>query len=567
MNNFRVKTLVTLLAIAGLGGCAATQEANHSIKDGLDASKGGIEKFSPKSTVAIADPTQSDAMANFGHVQKNWVNPNPLPRASIDKDKARLPVLFQKPVSLTMPGKVSLVEVLSELQRVNGIRFDLSQDIYSTNLNQATVITGNSSTSSQANTAGPVYVNDFVFRGTLQDALDLLAAKANISWKWNGAGVDVFKYETRSYNITLLAGTTTSNSEVSLQSDTSADTSQTSSSSGSTTGPTATNNSGQGGAGSTNNTSTQGVKRTATLDSWTDVKQYLLSLMSPDGTLAVMESSGLVTVKDTPDAQRRVAKAVADLNNLVGKQIYMNVNVYSVTMDSSDDYGLDLNAKWAGHYLTLGASTGSGSSGTNGFSAGIATGPFASSSVFVHALSSLGKTSIVNQFSITTLNGQPTPIGNNKKIPYISGIQIQSDANGNPLQSIITGAVYQGIGMSITPKVQPNGKVLVEYALNLNDFNGFSQFSTGSGATAQSLSLPNTTLKNILQRASLRSGQTLVLSGFKQANATSTDQGIGSVKNWLLGGGNQSSNTVQYLVITVTPYVAKDDTNTDGVTQ
>lgn len=111
-------------------------------------------------------------------------------------------------------------------------------------------------------------------------------------------------------------------------------------------GPQVNNNSGSGQAGTASTSSKQGVTRTATLDSWGDVKNYLISLMSPHGTIAVMESTGLVTVRDTPDAQRKVAQAVKDLNNLIGKQIYINVDVYAVTKDANDDYGLDWNIAW-----------------------------------------------------------------------------------------------------------------------------------------------------------------------------------------------------------------------------
>ena len=41
-------------------------------------------------------------------------------------------------------------------------------------------------------------------------------------------------------------------------------------------------------------------------------------------------------------------------------------------------------------------------------SIGVLTGPFKGSNVVARALSKLGKASVVNQFQITTLNGQPT---------------------------------------------------------------------------------------------------------------------------------------------------------------
>ena len=193
--------------------------------------------------------------------------------------------------------------------------------------------------------------------------------------------------------------------------------------------------------------------------------------MSPHGTIAVMESTGLVTVRDTPDAQRKVAQAVKDLNNLIGKQIYINVDVYAVTKDANDDYGLDWNIAWGALNNNVSYQSTSGSSAGNTLSIGVLTGPFKGSNVVARALSKLGKASVVNQFQITTLNGQPTPIGNNKKIPYISGIQTTlSGTSGNPVQSITTGSVYQGISMSVIPKVQPNGKILLEYSMNLSDF-------------------------------------------------------------------------------------------------
>lgn len=556
MMNFKVKTLVTLVSIAALSGCAATKEANKNFNENLQISKNNMQGAEPRTSVSVADDSQ-DKMSNFGRVQRNWVNPNPLPRTSVDAERSRLPAVFQKQVSLTMPGRVSLVEVLSEIQRANAIKVSLNQDIYDSTLGEASIIGTNNRNNN--NTVNPVTVSDFVFRGTLENALDLLASKANISWKWNGSSIEFYRFETKTYNITLLAGKTTANSEVTLESDTTQEQTGSNNNSGGTGMASATNNSGTGQAGTASSNSKQGVSRTATLDSWGDVKNYLLSLMSTQGSIAVMESTGLVTVRDTPDAQRKVLAAVKELNALIGKQIFINVDVYAITRDASDDYGLDWNIAWGALRNNVSYNTSSGSAATNKVNIGILTGPFAGSTVVAQALSKLGKTSVVNQFQITTLNGQPTPIGNNKKIPYISGIQVQQDANGNPIQSVTTGAIYQGISMSVIPKVQPNGKILLEYAMNLSDFQGFTDFSTGKGDNAQTLSLPTTTLKNILQRASLRSGQALVLSGFKQSVSSASDNGVGSPSNFLFGGGTKASQQDQYLVITVTPFVAQDN--------
>jgi type IVB pilus formation R64 PilN family outer membrane protein len=555
---FKVLPLVAAIAALTLTGGCATYEAN---RDYNQSEKGAYDALSQgrniKSTVGQGDANASP-LANFGHVSRNWVNPIPI---KLDPDvvaRQNLPGYFQNQVSLVMPGKVSLPEVLSEIQRSNKIRFDLNQDIYNTNNQLGTLVSGTSTTTPSTTAVTPVFVNDFVFKGSLSDALDLLAAKANVSWRWNGQGVDVFRYETRTYNIAALAGSTSSNSQVTLASN--------SSNQGSTQSQTATSTSTSGSSsasgGSNNvsnqsantNTSNQGVTRTADLKTWDDVKSYLLSMLTTNGTMSVMESNGQVTIKDTPAVQKQVSAAIKSLNGLMGKQIYLNVDVYAITRDMNDDYGIDWNGAYAAAGLGLSYAATSGATGQL-LTSSITSGPFSGSKAMLTALSKLGKTSIVNQFSLTTLNNQPTPIGNNTAQAYVQSISVTDDQNGNPQTSITAGDVYEGISMSITPKVQPTGKILLEYAMNLSSIDNIVPFTSG-GNTVQ---LPTTTLKNILQRASLRSGQTLILSGFKQVTAQTTNSGVGSVYNLLTGGRSNADKNVQYLVITVTPYVADDN--------
>ena len=99
-------------------------------------------------------------------------------------------------------------------------------------------------------------------------------------------------------------------------------------------------------------------------------------------------------------------------------------------------------------------------------------------------------------------------------------------------------------------------KILLEYSLTLNSIDDMSQTYTDS--VGNKVTLPKTSIKNILQRSALRSGQTLVLSGFKQNVSKVLNDGVGSANFQLLGGARNASNASQYLVITVTPYVAQD---------
>ena len=546
---FKLKTIALATVVIGLSGCAATKQATEQLQTAKNSAAINFAGGKLKSA-AVSDINDPNQLSNFGHNRKNWVNPTPLPKVVDITGRGRLPEMFKRSVSLTMPGRVSLVEVLSEIQRANNVSFDISQDVHNAVARggQAKVLTPTGGLSAEA-VGNPIFVNDFVYRGSLEGALDLLAAKANISWKWNGSQVNIFRFETRTYNIAALAGDLKTNSAVNMSG-----------------APTSSGGGSNAGNSAANTTQEQGVTRSFSVAKWNEIKTYLLSMMSPSGTLATMESAGLVTVNDTPAVHAQLNKAVNDLNSIISQQIFVNVDVYAVTNSSGDNHGIDWNFAWGKASSTLGfgysnsSATGSSSSSGN-FNIGILSGPFQGSSVVLSALSTVGKASIVNQFALTTLNGEPTPVSANRKIGYIESIKSTPSTTAGiaPSVEVVQSAVFSGIGLTLTPKIQPDGKILMEYSMNLNDVEEIKNFTTGSGSASQTIQLPTTTVKNLSQRASLRSGQTLVLSGFKQTGAKNTNSGVGDPGNIFFGGRKIAENTEQYLVITITPYVAQNN--------
>lgn len=556
-----MKNIFTLSAIATatlLTGCASTIQAEKNIKDNSTEVSSSYQGAKIKTTPAVQDETR-DSKGNFAKVNKNWVNPNPLPRNDIESERSKVPAFFQDKVSLTMPGKVSLVEVLSELQRAKKIKFIINQDVYNASVGTGSIISGSTSSAATATTAAapqgasqnsigtngaiPVYVNDFVFRGTLEEGLDLMSAKANISWKWNGTSIEVYRFETKNYSLSALAGKTSTSANVSMAGNSS---------------------SGTGGAGGTTAANSNTVQRTSEIATWDDVKAYLITLTSKDGKISVMESSGIITIKDTPMVQATIEKAMKELNDSLGKQIFMDIKIFSVTMNDADNYGFNWNLAWAQAANNYGLNLSGGGAGATTSSpislgAAIATGPFAGTSATLKALSSIGKTSILNEFTVSTLNGQTTPIGNTTKQDYVKQIKVTvtpNDAGATTSVEVTPDSVFEGINMSVTPKLQKEDKILLEYALTLNTVDDMSQTYTDS--SGNKVTLPKTSIKNLIQRSALRSGQTLVLSGFKQNNTKIQNDGLGSANFQLLGGGRNSANSSQYLVITVTPYIAQE---------
>ena len=90
----------------------------------------------------------------------------------------------------------------------------------------------------------------------------------------------------------------------------------------------------------------------------------------------------------------------------------------------------------------------------------------------------------------------------------------------------------------------------------MSELKELKTYQIGSGANASSVQLAKSDIRNFEQTITLRSAQSLVLSGFKQFKTTKNNTGTGNPYNMLLGGGlrEAQSKDVQ-LVIIVTPYL------------
>lgn len=542
----KMKTLslaLTSIGVLALSGCAATRQAEANIS--TDREK--IKEFNAVASNPVVVNGNSK-ISTFNKVNRNYVNPKAL---DAKPAKRNLPGFFSKNVTITMPGTVNAVEVLSELQRANNINFKLDKEVYDNGGGIASIIKDGGSGTSTEKKSFPVLVSDFVFIGSFEEALDLFTAKTGLSWKWNGQYIEVYKFESISYKISALSGTIDSSSSVNLQGDTST--------------VTATAGGGGGGGGgeaATSLSNTSQVSRNAKVALWDEIKTTVLSLMSADGTLAISESMGTITVRDTPLAQKKIKEVVDEMNvNLTG-QVFLNVDIYEVTLTDGDDLTIDWSAAWqtlGGKYNFGFNSLGGASSSTSSVNFGIVNGNWTGTKAMIGALSTIGKTSVLNSFTVTTLSGQPAPIAVNRNLGYLKSMTREETQEGDITYSLEPGSVSLGVNINVKPKILQNQQILLEYVMNLSDLERLR--SVTSPDESAMIEIPTTHSKSASQIATLKSGQTLIMSGFKQKSATTEESGVGSPKNIFLGGKKAGTVKDTYLIVTVTPFIAKNGSN------
>ena len=134
-----------------------------------------------------------------------------------------------------------------------------------------------------------------------------------------------------------------------------------------------------------------------------------------------------------------------------------------------------------------------------------------------------------------------------------------------------------GFTMEILPRILDHGRLIVLFNLSITDLVDLEKYSVSSGSSSSSssssdsgedsgdsndgesetvdLQLPTMKMRGFVQEIAMRSGQTLVLTGFEDLSESTSTSGIGKAKMGLLGGSAENETTRNILVILMTPEV------------
>jgi len=388
------------------------------------------------------------------------------------------------------------------------------------------------------------------WQGQLKPFLDTVTARLGLSWKLQNGVITIYYLATKTYPILGIPSNTSFASDVSSDSD------STSGVSGSAGGGSGSGGSGQGISG--NSTSSQKVAVNVSKDNMKDMQATIEKMLTPGiGRMAI--SFGSVTVIDTPDAQAAIADYIADTNRRNTMQVLLNIKILSVQLSRQSEVGFNLNALYQNLARNYNVTIANGwSVASEATSAGVnvlnGSTHWSGSSAVVDFLSRVGQVSTVYDQPVTTLNMHAVPIKNVKSDMFVIGTTT-TDLGGvtGGVQSAIQQATQTvGLSMQLFPSIAPKGdEVYLQFSMGLSDAAPLTEVTSG-GSTAQQT---HTTAGDINQSVKLRSGQTLMLMGYRQANHSLDQSGTGDEHFMLLGGGQRGDNTGRYLVVLITAIV------------
>lgn len=406
------------------------------------------------------------------------------------------------------------------------------------------------------------------YSGTVRGALDLLAARTGYNYAVHGNAIYWQAFITKSFDIAFMPGGTDY-----LMGKKSGSSSGAQSAGGAQTQNYTT----------TDSSSDQYSNFGGKLSIWKDLATTISQMLTPAGKVMVSEATTSVTVRDRPTNVALVGQYIANLNQNISRQVLVKIQILQVDLTNTYNMGIDwqvvanafhnspfiLNSSY-GTPISLINTTFSPQTGLPGTVGGpfgtsagappvpqfgtVGNGKIPSYTILFNALSQQGKTSVVTEPRVVCLNNQVSVIKIQEQKGYVASIQntTLSGTSGTAPASTVTsqvtpGNIITGITLYILPKIL-NKKIYMQVNADLS----VNTDIVTAGPPTALIQLPTIDSKSFNQRSVIRSGETLILSGFRQmSNRANAMQFL---KSQALGG--KASNQVSSeTVVLITPIV------------
>lgn len=499
-----------------------------------------------------------------------WLTAGSTPRVLEDTR----PALLKKPARFVSAELIPLPDIVESLSRTHGIPIVLRADVFNRNeknkANRYAAVRGpgdaygdHIDADSRDTFLGEVPRLALNYTGTVAGMMDAIANRTGLYWRYVDNRIVFSRMQTRTFHMRTMPGTSQFSATV---------------------GKSANASEGSGGTARLSFGANSSISMSSSLDYWKELLATVSSMLSADGQVSTSSMTNSLTVSDLPEVVDRVAQFVDAENAVLGRQVGLRVQVYSVKLTEQSAGGID----WSVLYRLNGKNP-IGMSGPGGSSimersasgrvgAQVMGGRFAGSKFIVQALSAQGRVGTVIDTNVVTLNNQPAPVAVTENRGFISKTSLTPGSLGSV--SVITmeqDVLTTGFIMNLLPTIMENRSIMLQVQIDLSELKKMERFNAngqGMGDLSQgmlpeekaeksdkdkasiasqiasiAIDAPYTSAIQTMQRASLKSGDTLVLSGFRRNIDKTGKQGVINYQ----GGTTNADQESEEIVILISP--------------
>lgn len=394
--------------------------------------------------------------------------------------------------------------------------------------------------------SGPIPLS---FTGDLTDYFDNIAATLGINWEYVNGEVKFFRLLTKTFQLSVSPGTLGYKDEV-------------------TSG-------GSGGSGTSATAGSFASSTTASVDAqmapWQGVENAIKTMLTPAGKSYVNMASGAIVITDTKESVDRIGRYIESENDLLNRQVRIELREILVEDTGSSSAGLDINLiynRFRDAGLSVdGLTTNSpnyniastaprtlvdAATGTMTLNVTNSASYFAGSSIAAQALNGVGKVVSDSTRSVITTNRTPGRLQDVTDRAYLAETKPASGGaldGGSGVPGLTPGVVTYGDNVTVVPTVGNNGDVLLQLFSTRSNLIELNSVTAGTGATFQQINTPVLNRKKFSQNFRVRNGETLII-------VSNASEGWGSKDRQGLTGASTSASRSKVLsVLMVTPRV------------
>jgi type IVB pilus formation R64 PilN family outer membrane protein len=401
---------------------------------------------------------------------------------------------------------------------------------------------------SDVNQNMPVSLN---YTGTVQGALERLAAASNYAYTLEDNTVIWSGFVTKTFDISFMPGV----SQYQM---------------GRASGGQAGIQGAEGNAFGMTDNGSQYSNLQGTLSVWNDLTATLNNLKSQEGKIFVSQATTTVTVNDRPQNMRVIATYLRQLNRELSRQVSLDVQVLQIDLSDAYEYGINWNKirAFVSHGTEFGFSGSMAQSinlqpinGQSDVDSGFimqGKGSLFSSEgggILVKALGQQGKVSVVTQPRTVTLNNQVAELSINNQKTYLRQVSVTTlgGTTTGTSTSVTPGVVSTGFNLYILPKIQGNNVYLQISSTLANLVNMATQGFEGTGGSGKfTIQMPEIDEKRFNQRTLVPSSATLVVAGFKQQRNQANKQQLFGQQAL---GGHGAEKVDSEIILLITPTI------------
>lgn len=392
-----------------------------------------------------------------------------------------------------------------------------------------------------------VMVNVSVGSMPAAEMLDFLTAQIGAYWKFEKNAVEIYRLVTRTFELSAQADKTSVMS-----------------------GLGRTGSSG-GQESSTFESKSQTKIEQANLDVLQDVRSAVDAMLTRGGAITV--GNGTIVVTDTKESVDRVAEYIAGVNKQLTRRIKLLFEAIEVNDRDNSEFGVDWNVVWSrmgqlsngGIVQTLvnGRGPGSLASESAGQMSAVLTGnsQLSGSQLLVQALSDVGSISNHTQVPMVTLNRKPVQYAVRRTFDYVASVQVStvaSSAGTTTAPAITQKEETVGLVLTVTPSAFQDGRILMNVAYDSTSLTSLNPYTAGSEANSAKVQQRVIDGGGSLQTISMRSGQSILISGIDKVQNQFDEQKLDRSLPVLLNGSNRAKKTRSTTVLLITA-LAEDD--------